>query len=98
MRHMPKGARLLCAQVVTGLIEEVTKSNSEFEWQKLFLFPHNVLRAHRKTDGVENGTKWVKDKLNSYVNNPNILPQPHCQLTQKIKVDSESDIAKKVEA
>src|SRR5207237_4200717 len=28
MRHMPKGTRLLCAQVLTGLIEEVTQNNS----------------------------------------------------------------------
>src|SRR5207237_6250176 len=72
MRHIPKRPRLLCAQVFTGLIEEVTKTNTVFNWQKLLIFPHAVLRAHRKTDGVQNGTKWVKDKLNSWILNRSI--------------------------
>ncbi|OXA58286.1 Retrovirus-related Pol polyprotein from type-2 retrotransposable element R2DM [Folsomia candida] len=93
LRRVPKGARMEVAKALAKIIEEVTTTNSEESWFKLFSFPYAVVPVPTKSDKVKNLTTWVKSRVLQWFVTPS---RPRPQFAKPSR--PQETIAKKVEA
>lgn len=99
LRRVPRGARLPVAQALLRTIQEVTTTNHDDNWGKLFTFPYAVIAVPSKSDHVKNLTTWVKSRVVMWESDhTTAVPPPRTPHPPSNKPQKQSQIAKKVEA
>lgn len=96
LRRVPRGARMVVAQSLTRILNEVTSGESDESWRNLLLFSYAILPVPQKSDQVKNLTTWVKNHVATWdadFSTPQpLLPRPPSRKPPK------DDVARKVEA
>ena len=79
INHIPRGARIVAAETLTDLINEVIRSNTSLSWSKLLCFAYHALQKPRKEKPSPNSPSLVskiKHQISTFKNtNTNFPPE-----------------------
>ena len=71
--NIPRGARIMAAEALTELIDNVIRTNSSLAWMKLLCFTFHALQKPKKEKSTSNSPSLVtkiKNQISVFMNSP----------------------------